>query len=179
MCALPGLLATPAADAWDNCSKRQLRAQSTQTIDLDAYARVVREQPAFYYHDTERDYVFFMSPADVVAWLEAQGKQTLLQLLKRDLPLKEDTDLFKYSLRTREASPLDIHWLIAGLLDAGHVMVDRLPLRGTTPDSAEFYDRQDPLRIKRVLWQSRGSDGRRYCQESGLEILTIVETIYD
>ena len=30
-----GLFATASVHAWDNCTKRQLRARSTQTIDLE------------------------------------------------------------------------------------------------------------------------------------------------
>jgi hypothetical protein len=172
--------ASSAAQAWDNCSKRELRARSTVTIDLEPFSREVRLQPAFYYHDRERSHVFFVKAEDVVGWVESHGdSRPLLDLLRRDLPLKEDTDLFKYSLQVRSFSAGDISYLLSDLIEKGRAMVDEWPIRGSTTESAEVYDRQDPLRIKRVSWSARGADGWKFCREDGFEILTIVETIYD
>ena len=178
--ALCGTLASSLVRPSENCTARELRARSTETIELDALGHGVRAAPSFYYNDPEHRIVYFMKPEDVVDWLEHQKQEKLmLQLVKADLPLKEDTDLFKYALKTDTVVPESIGWLLAGMLDSARVMVDWLPVRGTSPGANDFYDRQDPLRIKRVFWTTRGADGRKYCKENGYEILTVVDTIYD
>jgi hypothetical protein len=174
-----------AQSAVAECTKRELLAKSTVTIKLDGLAGGVREHPAFYLRDMDHPNVFFFKPEDVARVIEKFARDSapndgaavaVLERIRRDLPLKEDTDLFKYAVRDiRFTNSLDS--LVTELLDAGHADVDFWPLH----DSGAFAgnDAFDPSTILRVQWRSRGGDGRKYCDAKGFEIFSITDTIND
>ena len=177
-----------AAD-YKYCTKRDLRASDTTTIQLTPG---VREKPAFYLRSMSSSAVFFFKPEDLVAqlekWIAIEGANTPathrfdlhgpLDWIRRDLPLKEDTDLFKYALRDLSfADRLD--YLAADLLDSGHAAVDLWPVHIAGTESSRLNDPLDPTTVKRVNWRTRGGDGRKYCSADGFGIIAIVETIYD
>jgi hypothetical protein len=185
------LLAVDGANAEDYryCTKRDLRASDTSTIQLTPG---VREKPAFYLRITSSPVVLFFKPEDLVAHLEEwiakeranrpamqrSDLQDPLDWIRHDLPLKEDTDLFKYGLRDPGFASR-VEYLAADLLEAGHAAVDLSPLHTGGPDSTEPNDQFDPTTIKRVYWKTRGGDGRKYCSPDGFGILSTLETIYD
>ena len=169
-----------SASAWEPCTARQLRARGTETIALDGLKGGVREHPAYYLRDAQRHLVFFLKPEHVVTLLEAGGNDYAdsLERMRRDLPLKEDTDLFKYGVRDiRFYNLLDD--LVAKLLDAGHAMVDFFPLHDSEGQAINSNDRFDPVTLKRVYWNTRAGEGRTYCSEKGSEVLSVVDVIND
>jgi hypothetical protein len=178
-----------AADKTSYCTARELRASDTVTIALKPG---VRAQPAFYLRSTQYMLVLFFKPDDVVALLQdwiakekadkpASWRSDLedpLEWIRRDLPLKEDTDLFKYVLRD-EGFGTRLDYLAAGLLDDGNGAVDFWPVHVAGSESSRLNDGFDPTTIKRVYWSTRGGDGHMYCKTDGFGILSIVETIND
>lgn len=183
------LLACGSAHAVDYCTARELRAKDTVTIDLKPG---VREQPAFYLRSTQYMLVLFFEPEDVVALLQewiakehadkpASWRSDLedpLEWIRRDIPLKEDTDLFKYVLRD-EGFGARLDYLAAGLLDDGDAAVDFWPVHVAGSESSRLNDGFDPATIKRVFWSNRGGDGHMYCKTDGFGILSTIETIND
>ena len=102
----------------------------------------------------------------------------MLAEIRRDQPLREDTDLFKYGLRdVGFASRFD--YLLAELLDTGHVAVDRWPLHRGNPKADLIEDREDPVQIRRVSWKNEGGDGRAYCTPDGTLLVSVLHTFYD
>ena len=183
------LLAAGTADASEGCGQRELRNKSTATLMLDPANVFASGQPLFYLRYTNDVHVLYFRPEDVVAVLEAElaglrakypavtfsESRIPLGWIRQDLPLKEDTDLFKYGLRHPEFA-LDMDVLVAELLDKGLAAVDFLPLRiprqGIDNDSLN-----DPSSIKRVNWKTRDEEGRIYCDAGGREIHRVVDAI--
>jgi len=172
----------------DPCTARQLRARTTETISLDGLKGGVREHAAFYLRDTRKDLVFFFKPEHVLALLEswsvhavASDRSTFAESLERvrsDLPLKEDTDLFKYGIHSNIFNAR-LDDLVVELLDAGHAMIDFYPLHDSGRYAGSDHDQYDPVKLKRVHWANRGGNGRQYCNDEGRDILFIVDTIHD
>ncbi|HEV8443778.1 MAG TPA: hypothetical protein VGQ27_09870 [Steroidobacteraceae bacterium] len=164
------------------CSKHDLHKKDTATIELDAPKHGAREQPAFYLREPEHNLVLFFKPRDVLTVLEQRaGDSRLANVvaeIRADLPLKEDTDLFKYDLRGEGFDGL-LDFIVADLLDAGHAVVDYVPIHAAGSDSSRLNDVYDPTTIKRVHWENRGGDGRTYCSADGFFILDVTDTIND
>jgi hypothetical protein len=100
-----------------------------------------REGPAYYWHDSSTYALLYFRPEDLVARLEtllanesganrdsAFGDATLapalLDNIKVDLPLKESTDLFRYSLIDQRFDSV-VNAVIADLMKDGKVMLDQ------------------------------------------------------
>src|SRR5690349_15433555 len=92
-------------------------------IALNASSRGVYGEPAFYLRvpSPSRSLVMFFKPDDVVDVLQSMGEwgrgepQAMLANIERELPLKTDTDIFKYQLRSFTLwSAKD--WLVTELL---------------------------------------------------------------
>jgi len=131
----------------------------------------------------EHPNVFFFKPEDVVRVIEKFARDgapnngaavAVLDRIRRDLPLKEDTDLFKYAVRDmRFANSLES--VVTELLDAGHAAVDFWPLHDSGASAGN--DAHDPSTIVRVGWRSGGSEGRKYSDTKGFEIFSITDSI--
>ncbi len=175
-----------AAD-YQYCTARELRSRETETVQL---IPGVRDKPAFYLRNTWPSLVLFFKPEDVVALFEDRiakeradkpamqrsDFQDRLDWIRADLPLKEDTDLFKYALR-EDGFAVYLEYWVADLLDRGHAAVDFSPLHIAGSESSRLNDPLDPTTIKRVFWKNNGGDGRKYCDPKGLGILSVVDTI--
>ncbi|HET7810725.1 MAG TPA: hypothetical protein VFL16_09120, partial [Steroidobacteraceae bacterium] len=128
-------LTGPVANAAGFCGKRALHARDTVTIQLDTPKHATRDRPAFYLRDTEHALVLFFKPEDLLAALEehVNGKNKDAQLapilaaVRADLPLEDNTDLFKYEFHG-EGWHGRLDNVVATLLDAGHVDIDLQPL---------------------------------------------------
>jgi len=170
-------LTTGVANATGFCGKRALNARDTVTIQLDTPKHAARDQPAFYLRDAEHSLVLFFKPQDVVAALEehVNGAKKdarlapILVAVRADLPLKEDTDLFKYELRGKGWQDL-LDNVMATLLDAGHVDIDLHPFHIAGSDSSKQHDADDPTSIKRV---GASEAGRFYCVDFGRTLLDV------
>jgi len=184
------LLVAGAANASGGCGQRELRDKSAATVTLSPEKVFASGQPLFYLRYTNGVHVLYFRPEDVVAFLEEElaglraryptmtFSETRLPLgwIRQDLPLKEDTDLFKYGLRN-PGFALDIDLLVAGLLDKGLAAVDFLPLRNPHQEAGNSHDPNDPSSIKRIDWNTREEEGRIYCDASGREIHRTVDAI--
>ncbi len=170
------------ASAAEGCTARELRHRFTATIDLKPVGGVLRKQPAYYFTGPSQRFVIFFDPKEVVAKVEESARQDAsirpaLEAMQRDLPLAEDTDLFKYGLRN-VAFAFHFKHLVANLLDAGLAMVDRMSFHDPARIPPDIND-SDPAYIKRVDWATRGAEGRKYCDPLGLELLDVVDLIAD
>ena len=163
------------------CTDRELRAKDTTTIPLETG---IRDKPAFYLRESLPERVLFLRPEDLLGLLHGwdeknrqEIKLTLDQMLA-DVPLKEDTDIFKYALRDARFGAA-IEYLAAELLDSGKVAVDFHPLHMPGKEAVQPNDQFDPTSIKRVYWKTRGGEGRKYCDPKGYGVLSVVDTIID
>ena len=88
-----------------------------------------RTGPAYYWHDSATYALLYFRPEDLVSRLEGLlAKESLapalLDNMKVDLPLKESTDLFRYTLIDQRFDAL-VNVVIADLLKEGRVMFDQ------------------------------------------------------
>jgi hypothetical protein len=107
----------------------------------------VRDAPAFYLRMANPWVMLFFKPEDVVAWLKQPAfvqPNKYLDMISKDLPLEEDTDLFKYVLADSDLfHTQDV--LVSDLLKLGQVRIDDWPFANSKRDP--FYDRQDPTTV--------------------------------
>ncbi len=163
------------------CTDRELRAKDTTTIQLEAG---IRDKPAFYLRESPPERVLFFRPEDLLGLLhgwdanQQQEIKVTLDQMRADLPLKEDTDLFKYALRDARFGAA-IEYLAAELLESGKAAIDFHPLHMPGNEAVQPKDKFDPSNIKRVFWKTRGGDGRKYCDPRGYGVLSVVDTIID
>src|SRR5690349_5563014 len=102
--------------------------------------------PVYYWHDSSTYALLYFRPEDLVARLEAllaneQGSNrdstfgdaslapALLDNIKVDLPLKESTDLFRYTLIDSRFDSV-VNVVIADLMNEGKVMLDQWVFAG-------------------------------------------------
>jgi len=182
------LLVAGTAHASEGCGQRALHDKSTATLMLSPMNVFASGQPLFYLRYTDDLHVLYFKPEDVVAVLEEElaglrakyptvtfsESRIPLGWIRQDLPLKEDTDLFKYGLR-EPGFALDLDLLVAALLDKGQAAVDFLPLRISRQEIGN--EPNDPSSIKRVNWKTREEEGRIYCDAGGREIHKTVDVI--
>ncbi|MDF3021375.1 MAG: hypothetical protein K0Q92_2678 [Steroidobacteraceae bacterium] len=88
-----------------------------------------RTGPAYYWHDSATYALLYFRPEDLVSRLEGLlAKESLapalLDNMKVDLPLKESTDLFRYTLIDQRFDSL-VNVVIADLMKEGRVMFDQ------------------------------------------------------
>jgi hypothetical protein len=150
---------------------------------VDPAAHEVRKHFGFYFLGPDQRFVLFFKPEDVVALVERlagndRDFQMVLEAIRGDLPLDRDTDLFKYAL-LNSAWEVNLNHFMAGLLDEGNVFVDIGMIHRPAAAPPDPNDQYDPRSIRRVDWKARGADGYTFCTDFGLELLQVVETIYD
>jgi hypothetical protein len=93
-----------------------------------------RQGPVYYWHDSSTYALLYFRPEDLVARLEALlasenfGDDSigpaLLDNIRVDLPLKESTDLFRYTLIDQRFDSV-VNSVLADLLKDGKVMLDK------------------------------------------------------
>jgi hypothetical protein len=173
LAVLAATVTLAATDASAECSKRELRAHESMTVELEPITQT-REHPAFYLRSPAAEVVFFFKPENMIAALETlEGKPpNVLQRIRANLPLREHTDLFKYVLADNSAlAPLD--FAMARLLESGRASVDFLPLHGAGGGDLG----NDPKEIKLVYWSKKYAIGRKFCLLNGLELFSVLDEI--
>jgi hypothetical protein len=95
-----------------------------------------RSGPAYYWHDSATYALLYFRPEDLVSRLETLLTEeslapALLANMKVDLPLKESTDLFRYTLIDQRFDSL-VNVVIADLMKEGRVMFDQWMLVDTS-----------------------------------------------
>ena len=186
-----GIFAFAAAGAPAKCPLSTLTrgVNKPKTITLNAAERGVRDAPAFYLHGAEFVPVMFFKPEDVVERLkknivELRENPTVvgaawekyLEQVRRDLPLREDTDLFKYSLRAPTFAA-NMSELVGALLESGQVILDDWPYHNTGVE-----DENDRDESKVIIMQTRGKyleESRWFCNERGQELFSNGYTMTD
>jgi hypothetical protein len=135
--AAAALLALGASGAQAACGHTARAAAGNErraTIPLQA---IDREGPVYYWHDSSTYALLYFRPEDLVARLQTRlaNQQTtdaveaslapaLLDNIKIDLPLKESTDLFRYTLIDPRFDSV-VNLVVADLLQEGKVMLDQ------------------------------------------------------
>jgi hypothetical protein len=131
-------LSTPSAQAACGLAGHESAAQEQRaTIPLRA---LDRNGPVYYWHDSSTYALLYFRPEDLIARLETrlanEGTSrdanvadtslapALLDNIKVDLPLKESTDLFRYTLIDPRFDSM-VNLVVADLLEEGKVMLDQ------------------------------------------------------
>jgi hypothetical protein len=166
---LAGLSLMAAAPASARCGDKAGYRNPVETIlTLSA----VRPRPAYYLRT--RAFVLMFAAEDMLAALEKSDRngrnEPLLQALRRDQPLKADTDLFKYAFDLpKEVETLD--HAVAALLDAGKANLTAISaLDGSAPPETSI------VRGATVVGDVTYS--RAYCTRTGTP-LHRVQDAYD
>jgi hypothetical protein len=119
----------------------QAGSKSVDRRDTIALQNLDRSGPVYFWHDSSTYALLYFRPEDMVARLEAllaneSGSNrdsafgdaslapALLDNIKVDLPLKESTDLFRYTLIDQRFDPV-VNAVIADLMKDGKVMLDQ------------------------------------------------------
>lgn len=133
------LAMSPAARA--ACVPAGSKSAAHDRRDTIALEDLDRNGPVFYWHDSSTYALLYFRPEDMVARLEAllaheSGSNrdsafgdaslapALLDNIKVDLPLKEATDLFRYTLIDQRFDSV-VNLVIADLMKDGKVMLDQ------------------------------------------------------
>jgi hypothetical protein len=113
--------------------------EGNQPNDRDQRATIAlqnldRKGPVYFWHDSSTYALLYFRPEDLVARLEALlanqqfGENSigpaLLDNIRVDLPLKESTDLFRYTLIDQRFDSV-VNSVIADLMKEGKVMLDQ------------------------------------------------------
>lgn len=129
----------PSAQA--ACGPAVGRAASHERRATIALQDLPTQGPVFYWHDSSTYALLYFRPEDLVARLKtlsatepgsnrdsifgnASLVPALLDNIQVDLPLKESTDLFRYSLIDSRFDAVVNH-VLAGLMQEGKVMLDQ------------------------------------------------------
>lgn len=136
--------------------------------DLDSHG------PVYYWHDSSTYALLYFRPEDMVARLESLLAQetganrdsafgdaslapALLDNIRFDLPLKESTDLFRYTLIDQRFDPV-VNLVIADLLNEGRVMLDQWIFADHPARSIVMISRTDAHGEERGRWYCTSSD---------------------
>ena len=101
------------------------RGETSQTISVSPTI----EQPFFYYPSMAFDYVVIADPAKFFDHLKSKAEGhprwygDLLALVSRDLPLKQNFDLFQYVFNKDNFVATPIRTLLAELLESGDAAI--------------------------------------------------------
>jgi len=160
-------LSSPGAQAACGHTGREsaghVRRDTIPLQDLD------RNGPVYYWHDSSTYALLYFRPEDLVARLEsrlaneqaatryadaseASLAPALLDNIKVDLPLKESTDLFRYTLIDPRFDSM-VNLVVAELLEEGKVMLDQWILVDHPAKSIVMVSRTD----------ADGEGGRWFC----------------
>ena len=129
--------------------------------------------PVYYWHDSSTYALLYFRPEDLVARLETllakeQGSNhdstfgdaslapALLDNIRMDLPLKESTDLFRYSLIDQRFDSV-VNRVIAVLMTDGKVMLDQWVFVDHPTKSIVMISRTDANMVPAMLdaWDER------------------------
>jgi len=166
------LAVATGADARCGPSRRGNPAISApQPITLNASSRGVFSAAAFYLHvpGSDRRLVLFFKPDDVVDALQKlrdsglDDAGVLLSAIQPELPLRGDSDLFQYMMRSYNLwSARD--WLVTELLSNGRAALARAGVAGDVTDPA----RGD---IRSIVMVTQGADDKFwFCTQDGEQL---------
>lgn len=144
--------------------------------DLDS------QGPVFFWHDSSTYALLYFRPEDLVARLEsllaretgsnhdsyfgnASLAPALLDNIKVDLPLRQPTDLFRYTLIDQRFDSV-MNLVIADLLDEGKVMLDQWVVAEQPARSIVMITRADADGKEQGLWFCTASDQVLFQMES-------------
>lgn len=151
------------------------------------------DAPVFYILYPDRWVALYFRPADVLAALDAviaknqeanpapakSGLESFRDALAADLPLKESTDLYKYTLHDLGFRQ-DMEFIIADLMRDGQVVVDNWPLRTAKDAENPVNDKYDETAIVMVSkGRSFGEEWRAFCTSGGKDLLSVTYIIVD
>lgn len=124
---------------------------------------------------TSDHYVVLMSPDSVVelvqSWvaeeLYSRHAPTLLDWIRADLPLADDTDLNKYSIRNTRLESLP-RYIAAALLESGDASI---------VDLWQLDNEKNLSEMQLVRLATSGGEWRYFCEPAGQEILWVNDMI--
>jgi hypothetical protein len=155
------------------CGGQQDSGTSTTRIETSVKLQARPSTPMLYW--TSDHYVVLMSPDSVVSLLQSwvaedlysRHTPTLLDWIKADMPLADDTDLTKYSIRNTKLESLP-RYIAAALLDGGSASV---------VDLWQLDKDKNVSEMKLLRLQASGGKWRYFCEPSGQEILWVTDMI--
>jgi hypothetical protein len=120
-------------------------------------------------------YAVLMSPDSVISLLQSWSADdlyslhtpTLLDWIKEDIPLRDDTDMNKYVIRSTGLEKLP-RYIAAALLETGDASVI---------DLWQVDNDKDLTEMQLLELESRGGQWRYFCEKSGEEILRVTDMI--
>jgi hypothetical protein len=135
------VLALSATGAHAACGQAAGKTTAQEQRATIALQNLDRHGPVYYWHDSSTYALLYFRPEDMIARLESlaasdQGANrdspfgdaslapALLDNIKVDLPLKESTDLFRYTLIDQRFDSV-VNLVIADLMKEGKVMLDQ------------------------------------------------------
>ena len=171
--AVVALLSFVSSDAMARCGPSRLSGGITkpEVIKMNALERGVRDAPAFYMQLPQSWVLLYFKPEDVVAQLKKAGgtndtTDAYLTAITHDLPLKEDTDLFKYVLQNSDFHSRQ-EFLVSDLLKLGQAYIDDWPYRDAKHDPDD--DRDDRKVLVMVSKMGLDEEWRLFCEPLGLD----------
>jgi hypothetical protein len=191
--ALLALLLVAPTDVFARCGPSRLRGNVTkpETIKLNGAERGVRDAPAFYLRMANPWVILLFKPEDIVEQLKKDGAryhaedlataagqtQKYFDAISRDLPLKENTDLFKYVLQERGFATRQ-DFMVSELLKLGQVYVDEWPFQDAKRDP--LYDNDDPTTLTMISkGEGETEEVRYFCESGHKELFSITYIIND
>ena len=172
------LIAIVTRDAFAECRTDSLAKSKPTTIKLNAIERGLKDGPVFYLRSQDADFVMRFKPDDVIAqlreWIDPQktglpayklpDARAYLEAIERDLPVKDDADLFKYTLRNPGFASLMAD-LVSDLLDDGKSAIIYWPMYVATAKLGAGLG--ETTQIEKVSEREQHSLSRLYCDDSG------------
>jgi hypothetical protein len=151
LCVVGAILAQGAWAGEPGCGPDRVAAGRDQRATI-ALQDLDRNGPVYFWHDSSTYALLYFRPEDLVARLETLvaserfGDESLgpalLDNIRVDLPLKESTDLFRYTLIDQRFDSV-VNSVIADLLKDGKVMLDQWILVENPTRSIEMVSRTD------------------------------------
>lgn len=171
------LLVMSLSTANAGCGQTAVRFANQGRRATIALQELDRNGPVYYWHDSSTYALLYFRPEDMVARLESlladeQGAtrdsllgdaslaRALLDNIKVDLPLKESTDLFRYTLIDQRFDSV-VNLVIADLMNEGRVMLDQWIFEDHPARSIVMVSRTD----------ANGEEGARWFCTSTDEVL--------